>query len=404
MQTLQNAITDIRLPRSGPASLSGEAISPKEEALAVEVVSSVAGLRALEGDWVRLEALCGAAIVFQSFSHIQIWARHFLGSSTQRLHIAVVRESGRAVLILPLVISGRAPLRIARIAGDPIAQYADLLLDPDTDEDAAFGAALKSLVAAGADAIVLRRVREDSHLVRLAAGHLRPPTNPTVAPFADLSSCADYDAFLRTRSKNMRRSLRNRQHHLDKAGDVAFELLTGEAAREALADAIDLKRKWLIQRGAISSAFLETATRDCLLDFAADATGSGAMVMRLTVRGEPAAIRFGFEYQGTHFAYLSAFDENFADLSPGKMLMSFYLAQFRARGIDCVDMLPPLGRHKTDWCSSETRVADYTLPLTRVGRAYAGLFQERLRPGLRRTWYAIPDGVRSLAAALFVTI
>ncbi|MEA2984250.1 MAG: hypothetical protein QOD94_504, partial [Alphaproteobacteria bacterium] len=43
-------------------------------------------------------------------------------------------------------------------------------------------------------------------------------------------------------------------------------------------------------------------------------------------------------------------------------------------------------------------------PLTRTGRVYAEFYQERFRPALRQAWSNLPDGVRSLAAALLVHI
>jgi hypothetical protein len=67
-------------------------------------------------------------------------------------------------------------------------------------------------------------------------------------------------------------------------------------------------------------------------------------------------------------------------------------------------MLPPSGRHKTDWCRLQTGVADYTLPLSLAGRAYAAGYRQRLRPALRRAWQKLPGGLRSRAAAMFVSI
>ena len=99
------------------------------------------------------------------------------------------------------------------------------------DGKKAFGAALRSVVRAGADAIVLRRARSDSHFVRLAADHLRPPTGQEAAPYADLTPYANYDEYLQSLSKNMRKGLRNRRHHLEKAGSVRFELLGVKAVR-----------------------------------------------------------------------------------------------------------------------------------------------------------------------------
>jgi CelD/BcsL family acetyltransferase involved in cellulose biosynthesis len=403
-QIMKNIMTELPLHGVEAASVPAMAKAESRGRLTVDVARTVAELDALAAEWRELERLSGPASVFQSHAQIRIWARHFL-SGGQRLHIVVVREGGRAVLILPLVVSGRWPVRIACLAGDPIAQYADFLFDPQADGKAAIAAALASVRRAGADVIILRRVRADSHLLALGGDALRPPTGPDAAPYAEIGPHPTYEAYLQTLSKNMRKGLRNRRHHLEKAGDVAFELLEGgPAARAAVADAIGLKRRWMIQRGAVSTAFVDPATRECLLDLAEDNADTGAIVMRLTVKDEPAAIRFGFEYRGGYFAYISAYDQHFAHLAPGKMIMDFYVARCKEREIGRIDMLPPVDRHKTDWCRFETAVADYTLPFTYAGRAYAEYYQERLRPALRRAWYRLPDNVRSLASTLFVNI
>ena len=403
---MQSAMTDV--PACGAAAIYVPDLPTRAESgqFSVETASTQAELEALAGEWLALERLSGPNAVFQSFDRTRIWAEHFLSApGRQRLHVAVVRENGRAILILPLAVRRSPGLRIGRLAGDPIAQYAEILVDPSAQTRAAFDAALRSVAAAGIDAIVFRRVRQDSHLLKAAAGRLRAPMAENTAPYADLSPFADYDAFLQSRSKKVRQGLRNRRNHLEKAGASAFELLAGgPQARRALADAIDMKRRWLIQRGAISTAFVEASTRECLLDLAEDKAGSGAVVLRLLVNGEPAAIRFGFEHMGTHFSYMCAYDERFANLSPGRLLMNFYIERFKERGVERIDMLPPGGRHKSDWCRYETAVADYTLPLGGVGRAYAALYQERLRPALQRTWQRLPDALRTRAAARFVSI
>ena len=371
-----------------------------------EVVSTAAALDALAPEWLALQRLSGPSAIFQNHAQIRIWTRHFVPAREDgfRLHVAVVRKNGVPVLILPLVISGPPHLRIARMAGDPLAQYSEVLLDPAADVRSAFAAALKTVKEAGADAIVLRRIRADSHLLALAGSKMRPGISRSTAPHAELSSYATHADYLRDLSKNMRKGLRNRRHHLEKAGDIRFEILTGgRAARDALADAIVLKRHWLIERGEVSTAFLDPATRDCLLDFAEDSE-TGSILMRLVVNGEPAAIRLGFEGQRTHFAYMSAYNQRFAHLAPGKMLMDFCISSLWERGLGRIDMLPPAGRHKSDWCRSETDVADYTLPLTASGRAYAELYQERLRPALRHTWQHLPTKLRSLTATLLVGI
>jgi CelD/BcsL family acetyltransferase involved in cellulose biosynthesis len=373
--------------------------------LEVQVVDHPSALALVAAEWRTLEALSPASAVFQSFAHIELWARHFIDASHgNALHVAVVRQEGRPLLILPCAVSGSSMLRIARIAGDPVAQFSDILIDPARASRAAFDAALLSLKDIGVDALLARRVRDDSHFLRLAAPRLRPATARTVAPYADLSAFADFAAYRRSLSKGMRQSLRNRRHHLEKLGDFRFEIWAGGVeARAAVADAVDLKRKWLVQRGNLSSAFVDPATKACLLDLA-ESTESGAVVARLVIGGEAAAIRFGFEHCGTHFAYMSAYDARFAGVSPGKLLMEHVVSGFHERRLSRLDMLPPAGRHKSEWCRLETGAADYTLPLSRAGRAYAEIYQERLRPALKRGFELMPAPLRSLATALLIRL
>ncbi len=394
---------------------SGRALQPETATLGpeiargagfeVEVVDSLAALSRVAPEWLALEALSPAASVFQSFAQVSVWARHFIGARRgSALHVALVRDAGRPVLILPTAVSGPSALRIARIAGDPIAQYSEVLLDPARAPRGAFEAGLASLQDAGADAVVFRRVRDDSNLLRLAAPHLRPATARTVAPFADLSPFPDFEAFRNSLSRKLRHGLRNRRNHLEALGEFRFEILSaGAEARAAVAEAMDLKRKWLVQHGSLSSAFVDPATRACLLDLAESADG-GTVVSRLVVGAEAAAIRVGFEHRGTHFAFMSAYDARFSDVSPGKLLMEFLTSGFWERGIRLIDMLAPEGRHKRDWCRHDVGVASYTLPLSRTGRAYAEIYEERVRPGLKRAFERMPPALRSLASALFVRV
>lgn len=373
--------------------------------LTVEALTSVAALEAAAADWRALEALSAPSAVFQSHAHLLAWARHFVDAAGgQQLALFLVRRAGRPVLALPLVVGGLPGLRIARLAGDPVAQYSDILADPGADCAAAFETALAAASEAGVDAIVLRRVRADSELMRLARPRLRPPTEPRVAPYADLSGFTDFAGYLGALPRKTRQGLRNRRNRLAKTEGVVLALLRGGAvAREAVATAIEMKRVWLVQRGEVSTAFVDPATKACLLDLAED-PASGSAVALMTVNGEIAGVRLGFEYRGTHFAYFSTYDEHFAELAPGRMLMDFCLSGFAERGFTRLDMLPPAGRHKAEWCDQEMPVADYTLPLTPAGRLYAALYQERFRPFVHLAWQHTPTSLRSLISALVLRL
>ena len=71
----------------------------------VEVITDEGGFRALEPEWDRLhEAACPAQL-FQTFSYQWLaWAQCASGRG-YALRLIVVRESGRATVILPLVLT-----------------------------------------------------------------------------------------------------------------------------------------------------------------------------------------------------------------------------------------------------------------------------------------------------------
>ncbi len=89
--------------------------------------------------------------------------------------------AGRAVLILPLGDLGHRPhLAIARIAGDPIAQYADLHSRSGRAPRAPPSRPRSPRSAAGADAIVLRRAPRRFRISSASPQpHLRPATART---------------------------------------------------------------------------------------------------------------------------------------------------------------------------------------------------------------------------------
>ena len=407
MQTISTAVrtddtflADASFHAAGvPEAVRREGATP----FTVSIGTTPEAVAALAPEWHALELLSGDKSIFQSHAQITAWAEHYpSGRSALELRVIVVRENGRAVLILPLAYGRSALVRVAGLAGDPIGQYSDVLADGIADGAGAFAVALDAAREAGIDLISLRRVRDDSTLLEIGASRLSAVGGRSAAPTGDLTPFADYPAYLKSRSKNMRKGLRNRHHHLEKAGDVAFHLFEGgPEAREALADAFNLKREWLIQRGAVSTAFLDARMVSCLLDMAGR---PGAIAMLLTVDGSPAAIRFGFEYGNTYFAYLSAYEPDHAILAPGKMLMDFYLSKFRERGISRVDMLPPRDRHKTDWCDTEVGVEDYVIALSPRGRLYGDVYQKRVRPYLSRSWKRLPDTVRSCLTAILIHV
>jgi CelD/BcsL family acetyltransferase involved in cellulose biosynthesis len=397
-----SSITPLESGLNGVIAPVGEVSAPTDasigiETLSVEVIADLAGLEAAADDWHALEATTGPNAVFQSFSHTLIWARHFLeGGASRKLHVVVVREAGEAKLILPLGIHQYPALRLGKIAGDPVAQYSEILADPEADLAACFKAALKSLREDGIDLLELDGVRDDSLLLRAALDRVGPRLHDRIAQYSDLTVAPDHDKFVRGLSMNHFRSIRQRRAQADKAGSVNFEIIEGgPGAGAAMAQAMDMKRDWLVERGAISSAFLNDTTKRVLKELATHSPN--AIVMLMMFEGETAALRFGFEYLGEYFAYLSAYSSKLAKFSPGKLLLDFTFMTERDRGTKVIDMLPPAGEHKKIWCNRDVGVADYALALSMKGAFYT-FVQQHFESTMRWTWNHLPGRLRSFIA------
>jgi CelD/BcsL family acetyltransferase involved in cellulose biosynthesis len=369
--------------------------------LSAEVHHGAAAYRVLAADWDRLTGLQRAPIVFQTTALLEIWAQHFAAGRDAQLATVVVRDTdGHAVLIWPAFVERKALIRVARVAGAPFVQYDDVLLDPACEAVEAVKTATAALQAAARpDVICLERVRADSAL--RAAIVETPLVSSEAAPFSDLSEgVAKHISRLKSR---VVRQQRKRVRRFAQEGEVAFAVAeTWDQAGAWLAEAMHLKRDWLRKTGRLSRAFVKTATMDHLADCARLLARPGMeprmVVSRLTLDGRTAAIEVGFAHRGVYHLYLGAFAAEAARFGPGNILTENILGWCEANGIVRYDMLAPRSRNKSEWQSGEVAVLDFALPTTLRGRAYVALVLRRLVPALRRSFYKLPAGFRSMLA------
>ncbi len=363
-----------------------------------EVIKGADAYDALAADWRRIAALQSGALLFQTPEILSTWAKHF---PRRKLATVVVSDDKRPVLIWPLSTERRAAFKIARGAGAPIGQYDDILLDPDTDGEAALKAALAALrEAVRPDLVLLERVRADSAL-RAALRDVAPICVAEAAPYADLSQgvCKALAALKPTVAKKQRKRVRR----FHKEGNVAFALAEGPREAEAwLGEALALKRDWLRSTGRISRAFVHAESRDCLAElartFCQDDSGTQMVVSKLTLDGRTAAVEAGFKHGGTFYLYLRAFAPELAALGPGNVLTERMLSWCADNGIGRYDMLAPRSRNKGEWQSGEVAVLDFALPMTLGGRLYQRAALRALAPALRNAFYALPTPLRSALA------
>lgn len=385
-----------------PISATHRASAPCEppHPYSASVVDDLETLKGLEETWSAFVSAAGkTATAFQSFSFCGILAKHALANDPHRkLHVVAVHGSnGKPVLILPLTVTTRMGVVIAEWLGDPVNQYGDVIA-PQTPDDTALDTALSAVSLYGPpDLFDFRRVREDA----LIAGWLKRRGQPVgmtgEGPYIDLTLDNRNLPFLSgRRKKDRRRKLRK----IDQHGNAVFEAsITGERAGELTALCLEMKLKWLEEKGLVSRALSQQWVRDALVEFAG--RSEHAMVSMLSVDGNVASMDIGFVDGHCYYAFLGVMDYAYADASPGDLLTERIVDWCRANGIERYDWMPPLQRYKMSWSSGTTSVVSYDVARTWRGKAYARLFVGFLEPRLKDLFYRSPEPVRRLAKAVF---
>ncbi len=374
-----------------------------QNVLVADVLFGIEGYAELHADWQRLASLQNGTVLFQTPALLTAWARRFARGRAGSLATLVVRHDERPVLIWPLFVERRGLFRVASGAGVPIAQYDDVLVDPDYDPAPVFKAALDMLAdTIRPDVVSLERVRADSAL-RTALNGTTPLSWAEGAPYSDLSG--GMEGIWSTRKPRVVRQQRKRVRSLSKKGDVAFHVAANAQEAEAwLVEALALKRDWLLSTGRVSRAFMRPETTQCLTDLAQTMSAADAplrvVVAKLTLDGRTAALEVGFCHRNAYHLYLGAYHQDFAKLGPGNVLTEKMLEWCIAAGLTRYDMLPPRSRNKREWQSGEVAVVDFALPLTLGGRLYAALVLKRLGPAMRDAFYALPPRTRSFIARM----
>jgi CelD/BcsL family acetyltransferase involved in cellulose biosynthesis len=368
----------------------GEQLLPR-----IELVTSIADLRAIEVQWRLLEAEnVGRSTVFQSFDWCVAWCEAYLhiGNVTE-LIILTGYQNSKLNFIMPLGKSKRHGIQIVDWLTDPIGQYGDILCAKTQNPKFWLNAAFKHLAKmTGIDLVRLRHVRETSNVAEFAKTEMLDAKYDERAPYLDLSlykSEAEYDARYTSTQRKRRKKIRK---SLEDIGPVVFETITaGAATDKAIDDAIVEKNAWLSERGRFNRimgcpdhlTFLKNLSRSPSPHFKMITT-------QLKTGDKPASWEIAFRYQGTHFAYVTSHVNALTNLSPGRLHMDLSQRLALADGQTAFDLMVPYDLHKDSWSSGTIPTNDYFKPMSFKGSVYGLTYLRTLRPIVRKLYYKLP--------------
>lgn len=293
----------------------------------VEWLESPDQIAALEDEWRELEARVASRMAFGCFDYLYPWYRHTPHDQGAPL-VGVARRNGRVVGIAPLALRhatlGRVPLHRVDSAGHD-GDVGEVLFTPD--EGAAFESLLESIFERrGIDAAIMTGVTPGSWVsqaLRSVASRGGRNLGEIGYRYATIDLGRGYDAYVQGLNSKKRGNLRRRQKRAEGLGGLTLDRISRPVDRTTLSRYLDrtfglYERSWKAAGGV--------AIRDYHRRFYADVAerfnGRGMLDLSiLQIGGRDAAFILGLRERDTLYDVTITYDEEFAPVSPGILLI-----------------------------------------------------------------------------------
>lgn len=369
----------------GPHSSASDATEshPGSGRLAVEHTRGSQALSRLAPVWTSLAAPGSPYPVLFG------WYRNYVAALEPRpeeLNFFTLAHGERALAVVPLRAGARTlrglRLRTLELPWHPEMAVTDLVAERGGLDGAGAEALAEATKRAGIpwDALVFRGVTDTSAAYRWS--HAWPRSVRIPMGHRDyLVTDRPYDEMRASFSKNFRGNLRKARNKLRATEGVAFVRAPGEMALEqALALFLQVEASgW---KGAGGTAIeADPARVRFYAGLVRDAEVGGACEINLlTLAGRPLAGQFCVRAGAVLHLLKIGYDEAYAPLAPGNMLLEHLLEGCAARGIREVDLVTDAPWH-ADWRPSSQPVCEVVI-LNRTARGSPAWFAYRARRAL----------------------
>ena len=371
--------------------------------MVVETVSSAAAFEALEEEWDDLVRGMQRPSPFLLHAWLSEWWRHYGDGMALAVH--VVRQDGKLLGALPLMVGVKSGVRVVRFMGGRQSALADLLLASAADDSVA-GLLAEQLAASDHHLVDLYGIPAGSRIVA-ALGQSRLHVITRIeAPVLDLlpSWTAVYEARASAKTRSLHR---RRRRQLAALGRLEVSVARTPAQLEAaLEDAFRLHALRWAGRPDGSGFVTPTGMRFHRAVIHRLAELDVPRIVTLTLDGRAIAFHDFLALEGCMYVHRLAFDPALSRYSPGLVNTLDTIQIASDEGLNRVEFLGGAERYKLELADRFEPLCQ-ALGLASGARGHAlleaelGLIRLRLRlkrsPRLRRFYFERLAPVRLLA-------
>ncbi len=337
-----------------------------------EIVSTEAGLLALETEWNGLWARAGRPYLSRSFGWCLAGWRTTAMPRGRRLHIVVMREEGRIVLIWPMTTDRQMGIRVARALGPESTEYDPILVEAGDEAARRIAQAWAFVRQQGAASVVTVPFVEEGTVVAdaLSRGAVYRTDHILPSPKTVFPENESWETYWRSRSANLRNGLTRRRKRMSERGAVTLDWVEDDATFATLLDwALGHKQAWM-KRSGLANDFLGTPEyRAFLLALWAGQPAGGRLgMLALRVDGVPVAVKIGCLDGKRMEGFITTYDPAWSAFSPGQIILADCLRWCRDNGLN-YDFRIGDEAYKQDWSTTIRVMNTMTLATSSLGAA-----------------------------------
>ena len=363
----------------------------------VAAITSIDECLSLKDEWLELEQNNTSADFFQSW----FWTERFLRQIEKDPHsqpfVLTARTQNRLIALLPLSIQNRKLRSCLTGLAEPYQQYTEMLVLEGSNAKEIFSKWLGEFRKAGVDYLQLGQVRTDSNLFQAMDGVISPSGEQEAAPFVDLSAWKDFEAYSSSLNRKTRKNMRNAHNRIAKTDRVSHSVFFGGSdLQQTINNVYEGRRSWLRKNGLTSRAFSDDGFKKFIFQLQDGDSSSVRMIATELKHGDATvAEQVGFIHKNCYYAYMSDWNTDYEQISPGRMHLGEILKTCYAMNLQRADFMIPAVPYKFTWAKEAIGVSDYVLPLTMRGFVYNRIWLNLLRPIAKTLIYKLPKGFRS---------